>query len=112
MNWKNKFDHEIELALDVRNRGNQGQARVYARRAAGIALREYYQRCKLTAHSTSAYDLLKEFSEMPGQPEKARLAAEYLILRVDDEFKLPTNIDLVNEAQILAGILLPDPDFE
>ena len=109
MNWKNKFEHEIQMGLEVRSRGNEAQARVYARRAAGIALREYFLQCGIPAHSTSAYDLLNEMLKIRGLPESARQAAEYLTLRVTEEFKLPVAVDLLSEAQVLAQALLPDP---
>ena len=109
MSWKDNFDHEIQNGLEVRNRGNEGQARVYARRAAGIALREYFQQRELPIHSASAYDLLKTFLEIPGQPTQVRQAAEYLTQRVNADFNLPATIDLLHEAQFLAASLLPDP---
>jgi hypothetical protein len=45
------------MAVEVRARGNEGQARVCARRAAGAVLREYFQRRGLPVRSPSAYDL-------------------------------------------------------
>ena len=35
MEWKTKFEQEMGLAKTARARGNEGQARVCARRAAG-----------------------------------------------------------------------------
>jgi hypothetical protein len=107
MDWKNKFDLEIQRALDVRARGNEGQARVFARRAAGVIVREYFQRCGLPVRSSSAYDLLKELLELPGQSVTVRWAAECLTLRVTEEFKLPIDVDLIQAAQTLAESLLP-----
>ena len=39
--WKEKLQKEFERAQIARASGNEGQARVCARRAAGIAIREY-----------------------------------------------------------------------
>jgi hypothetical protein len=108
MDWKNKFALEIQMAVEVRARGNEGQARVCARRAAGVVLREYFQRRGLPVRSTSAYDLLKDLLSLPGLPEPVYLAAEYLTLRVTEEFKLPVDVDLIQEARTLAESLLPD----
>jgi hypothetical protein len=33
--------------------------------------------------------------------------AEYLTLRVDEEFKLPAGVDLIREARMLCAQLLP-----
>lgn len=108
MDWKYKFDLEIQMAVEVRARGNEGQARVCARRAAGVVVREYFQRRGLPFHTSSAYDILKELLEFPGLPDDARRSAEYLTLRVTEEFKLPVSVDLVLAARTLAESLLPD----
>ena len=110
MDWKNKFVSEIQMAVDVRARGNEGQARVCARRAAGVVLREYFQRRGLPVRSSSAYDLLKDLLSLPNLPDAVYRAAEYLTLRVTEEFKLPVAVDLIQEAWTLAESLLPDSD--
>ena len=105
--WKTKLENELQLAADARARNNEGRARVCARRAAGIAVREYLARRRIKTGSPSAYDLLKTLAEMPDIPAGARLAAEYLTLRVDEEFKLPAAVDLIHEARALCEQLLP-----
>lgn len=107
MEWKIKFDDELQMAADARARGNEGQARVCARRAAGIVIREYYQRREISVRSSSAYDLLMGLLELPDLPAAAQQSAEYLTLRVTEEFKLPVAVDLVIEARNLAESLLP-----
>lgn len=106
--WQEKYWQEINRANDVRAKDNEGQARVCARRAAGIVLREYFARRNIQAASPSAYDLLKLLLEMDDIPADVRQSAEYLTLRVNEEFKLPVGIDLVKEAQLLCERLLPD----
>ena len=109
MEWKTKFDLEIQRAMDVRARGNEGQARVCARRAAGIAAREYFQRSNLPPGNSSAYDLLIKLLGMPGLAENVRKASQSLTLRVTEEFKLPDDVDLIQAARTLAEALLEDP---
>ena len=106
--WQNEFRQEIKRAEQCRARKNEGQARVCARRAAGIAVREYLARRGLTALSSSAYDLLKFLLELRDQPAEVLQSAAHLTLRVDDEFKLPEGVDLIHEARALAGLLLPE----
>jgi hypothetical protein len=108
MDWKKKFDQEIEMALAARARGNEGQARVCARRAAGVVAHTYFLRGGLPVRSSSAYDLLKELAQLSILPEHVRRAAEYLTLRVTAEFKLPVEVDLIGAARELAEALLPD----
>lgn len=56
--WRSRLQAEFEQAVSAQSAGNEGQARVCARRAAGIAIREYVTRHGLPIPSTSAYDLL------------------------------------------------------
>ena len=58
MDWQTDIEAEFEKAEQARARGNEGQARVCARRAAGIAIREYLTRRGICPPSASAYDLL------------------------------------------------------
>lgn len=109
--WKTTFDKELHMAAEARMLGNEGQARVCARRAAGVAIREYFLRRSLSSRSSSAIDLLKDLMGLPEIPVEARRAAEYLTMRVDEEFKLPVAVDLVEEARILCKSLLPG-EFE
>jgi len=108
MDWKNKFEQELELAIAARARGNEGQARVCARRAAGAPARAYLEQLGLSVHSPSAYDLLLDLLKLESLPVRARIAAEALTLRVTPEFKLPDDLDLLDEARALADSLLPE----
>lgn len=105
--WKTALQREFDLAAAARARGNEGQARVCARRAAGIALREYFSRRGIALRSPSAYDLLQEFMRLEDTPPALREIAEHLTLRVTEEFKLPVQVDLVHEARTLCERLLP-----
>lgn len=105
--WETALQREFEMAEAARLRGNEGQARVCARRAAGIALREYFSRREVFARShKSAYDLLQEFTRLEDVPPDLREIAARLTLRVTEEFKLPVDVDLVQEARSLCQWLL------
>jgi len=106
MDWQTQIQEEFERAEHARTRGNEGQARVCARRAAGIAAREYFARQGHAVRTPSAYDLLNLLAEDPHLPADLKQAAVYLTLRVDEEFKLPANVDLIAEARKLCGGLL------
>jgi hypothetical protein len=105
--WKERFRQEIERAGECRANGNEGQARVCARRAAGIAIREYSRQRGLETPSPSAIDLLNGLADLPGVPVSARQSARYLTLRVDEQFALPAEVDLIHEARSLCEQLLP-----
>jgi HEPN domain-containing protein len=106
--WKITLQAELEKAEQARAKGNEGQARVCARRAAGIAAREYFARQGKTFRTLSAYDLLNELVYETGISSELRQSAEYLTLRVNEEFKLPVNMDLIEEARKLCEGLLKE----
>jgi HEPN domain-containing protein len=106
--WKAQLELEFERAEAARARGNEGQTRVCARRAAGIAIREYYARRGQSVRTPSAYDLLQLLTDEPHLSPDLRQAAAYLTLRVTEEFKLPVDVDLLNEARKLCDGLLAE----
>lgn len=106
MDWQNEIDAEFEKAEQARGRGNEGQARVCARRAAGIAAREYLTRQGIRPHSVSAYDLLNLLKDDERVPPDLKQIADHLTLRVNEEFKLPVQVDLIAEARKFCKKLL------
>ena len=106
VDWKFKIHSEFERANEARARGNEGQARVCARRAAGIAVREYFARRGEVIRTPSAYDLLNQLVNDESIPEELRQSASFLTLRVNEEFKLPLDVDLIAEAKRLCNRLL------
>lgn len=107
--WQTHLQGEFKRAKAARARGNEGQARVCARRAAGIAVREYYARRGQTLRTPSAYDLLALLRDDPRIPPDLKQAAAHLTLRVTEEFKLPVDVDLLDEARKLCEGLLGEP---
>lgn len=108
--WKTRLEAEFERAQAARFQGNEGQARVCARRAAGIAIREYYARHGQPVRTPSAYDLLRLLTEEAHLSPDLKQAAAYLTLRVTEEFKLPVDVDLLEEARKLCeGLIKKDP---
>ena len=103
---KLRIDNEFERAEQARAKNNEGQARVCARRAAGIAIREFLTRRGTPPRTASAYDLLNLIKDDPLLSPDLKLIAEHLTLRVTEEFKLPVDVDLVAEARVLCERLL------
>lgn len=108
MDWQTEIHAEFEKAEQARARGNEGQARVCARRAAGTAAREYLKRQGIRPPSVSAYDLLTMLKNDPQLSPGLQQIAEHLTLRVTEEFKLPINADLVAEAKVFCEELLQE----
>lgn len=105
-NWQTEIDAELEKAAQARQRGNEGQARVCARRAAGIAIREYLARRGVRPPSASAYDLLNLIKDDTHLPSSLKVIADHLTVRVTEEFKLPLQVDLVADAKDFCDELL------
>ena len=104
--WQAKIDLEFQRADEARSKKNEGQARVCARRAAGIAVREFLTRRGTPPRTASAYDLLNLLKDDPHLSPDLKLIADHLTLRVTEEFKLPVDADLVAEARTLCDELL------
>jgi hypothetical protein len=105
-NWKIIFGHELELAETARQSGNEGRARVCARRAVGIVLNEYYLRNGFDEHTSSSYELIKSSINNQEIPFDIREVLEHFVYRVSEEFTLPQDIDLVKEAEWIGERLL------
>lgn len=101
-----EIEREFEKARQARQNGNEGQARVCARRAAGIAIRDFLTRRGIRPPALGAYELLNSIKEHPLLPPDLKLAADHLTLRVTEEFKLPVQADLITESETLCAWLL------
>lgn len=107
-NWREKIEIEFSRAESAREGGNEGQARVCARRAAGIAIREYYTRRGQNIRTPSAYDLLNLLAEESHLSPEIKQAAAHLTLQVNEAFELPIDIDLLDEARLICNQLLSE----
>ena len=107
-----KIKKELLLARTSEQGGNQGRARVCARRAAGWAVQEYLIRQGESADSPSALDHLKHLAQMEGLPPRIYEALHRLTIKLekdslDDEAYYPIEgVDLIEEAHRLAEELL------
>jgi hypothetical protein len=108
--WQTRFESEIRLAQQARQAGNEGRARVCARRAAGAALGEYFRRRGLDVRTPSAYDRLRIFENLGDIPQDVRQAAGHFLARITPEHALPVEADLIAEAVWMKERLLPGPD--
>ncbi len=97
---------ELERAEAARAAGNEGRARVCARRAAGMAARIFLTQHQIQLRSASAYEALHTLKQFPGLAPHLKQAALHLTMRVTEEFALPVKVDLIAEARKLIGELL------
>ena len=106
--WRAQIQTELRQAEAARAKGNEGQARVCARRAAGIAIGEYLQRRKLPNPGPSAMKRLQYLTTLPDLSPQVREVANHLVLRVNQDFEFPIQVDLIAEARWLAETLLQE----
>jgi hypothetical protein len=106
--WKQKLEKELDTAAVARSRGNEGMARVCARRAAGIVVGEYLTRLGYDIHTPSVIARLHFLLSLPDIPSGTQEVAEHFLLHIDEEHKLPIEADLVAEARWLVTALLGD----
>ena len=103
-NWMTNFEGEIQRATEARALGNEGKARVCARRAPGIVIAEYFDR----HHILSAESVIKRLETLrylPGIPVKIQGVVDHLLAQVDQDHNLPTSIDLIAETRWLVRAL-------
>ena len=103
--WRERFRQELAHAEEARASGNEGRARVCARRAAGIVAAEFIRR-RGGQPPASAYGLLRHLQALPGVSAQVQETAGHFLVRVTTEHNLPMAADLVAEAGWLAEELL------
>jgi hypothetical protein len=105
-NWKSEFDREIQRAEQARASGNEGMARVCARRAAGVAAKAYLEQ-QGRAAAGSVLNVLQSLRDAPTEPEAVRAAAGHFLLRITPEHVLPEDVDLLADVRWLVSALFP-----
>ena len=97
------IEAELEKAERARLAGNEGRARVCARRAAGAAAQDFLTRHGVRLRGSSAYTALQALVEFPALAPDLRIAAHHLTTRVTEQFTLPMATDLISDARKLIG---------
>jgi len=108
--WQERFSQELRQAEVAREAGNEGMARVCARRAAGIAAGEYLRRQGLVTSDPSAYARLKFLIQLPHTPPAVQEVINHFLLRINPDRSLPIQADLIADARWLANELLTRPN--
>jgi len=102
---REKIQQELLQGEAARAQGLEGRARVCARRAAGAAIREYLELRGEPSPVPSAVDSLEYLRSTPGFSPQIQTVADHLLARVDENYQLPVNVDLLAEARWLVQAL-------
>lgn len=92
---------EILLAKQSREEGNEGRARVCARRAAGTAACQFLIGKGVGNSQDNAVQSLIRLSTIDSLPDRVQIAARWLVMRVDESSNLPPEVDLIQEAGVV-----------
>lgn len=99
---------ERDRAEQARLGGNEGRARVHARRAAGWAIGLSARRRGVEPGTPNAYRLLEWFANDPAVAEIVRQAARRLIVPITPDHALPHEEDPLRDADKIIEACLPD----
>jgi hypothetical protein len=104
--WEILFHYELQQAELARSIGNEGKARVCARRAAGFIINEYFKQMGILTPGSGAYNAIRFLQTLPNVPDDVHKIADHFLERVDKNFTLPDDVDLIHDARWLAQRLL------
>lgn len=114
MDWKERLIRELAMAREARKHGNEGLARVCARRASGWAIQQYLLNDNVDLETPSAFEYIKHFRENAKHEPKMQAVLDHLVQRkvkdsLDGDSYWPLkDVDLIDEAEWLVHELLGD----
>jgi HEPN domain-containing protein len=103
---RKKIQSAMEDARTSRARGNEGRARVSARRAAGFAISLAIPQRETDQSQTNAYKCLLWYQRQEEVPAYLRDAAKRLTARVLPSHQLPHSEDPLKDAEIIVEAML------
>lgn len=91
----------MRAAEQTRSEGNEGRARVCARRAAGLAIRAYYRARGDSLVESNAYSLLRRLRADANIPQEWKSITDTLLIRVEKDYSFPSQADVLAETRRL-----------
>lgn len=104
--WQQEFNHEMETGYSARASGLEGKSRVCARRALGIIIAEYFTRLGLPSPGPSIQERISALKNLETLPIQNQEIIDHFVIKVDEEYNLPIDVDLLAETTWLADQLL------
>ncbi|MDX1600611.1 MAG: hypothetical protein R3191_03750, partial [Anaerolineales bacterium] len=102
---------EMRAAHEARRSGNEGMARVCARRAAGWAIGRRYKEQLPSTATSNAYLLLTWLKEQGEVSKSLRAAADRLTTRITEDHDLPHSEDPLEDAEdIITSMIEKTPE--
>ena len=101
MNGQESIEQELAKAAVGLKEGNEGLARVCARRAVGIAIEDWIARSGAEGWPADAMNRLKAIQREENLPQKVREAAQRLLTPVTQQTRLPLSTDPIGDARLI-----------
>lgn len=113
--WRQRVEHELATAEAARARGNEGLARVCARRAAGWAVQAYLEQRGVDLQTTSVMEPIRYLLNVEGLRLETKTILEHMLVAkqkddLESDSYFPLDVDLVAEAKQLISDLFPESD--
>lgn len=106
LEWKKLTVEELNHAENSQEQGNEGRARVCARRAAGHVAGEYLQRNGMKVDSMNSLNRLKAMLSRTELSQDTKSIIEHFLIHTTTEHNLPIEADLIEDVRFLALELL------
>lgn len=100
-----KIEHEMGAAEQARSEGNEGRARVCARRAAGLAIDAYFRARGDSLVESNAFSLLRRFHADARIPREWKRFTDTLLTRVEKDYSFPSQADVLAETRRLIQLI-------
>ena len=101
MSWQEQIEQELSKATEGLNSGNDGLARVCARRAVALAAQHQLEQQNLPGWQGDAMHQLRQIQKETTFPLSVREAAQRLLTKVTEQGQLPMTKDPITDASII-----------
>ena len=110
--WRKRVDDALQMADAAKARGNEGMARVCARRAAGWTVQAYLNEQGIDLQTTSVIKHIDYLLRVDRVDPEVKLYLEHMLVAkqkddLESDSYLPLDVDLVAEAKLLISKLFP-----
>ncbi len=112
IDWKQRVEHELSTAQAARARGNEGMARVCARRAAGWTVQAWLEQRGIDLHTSSVLEPIRYMLKVEGLRLETRNILDHMLVakqkdNLETDSYFPLDADLIAEARRLVALLFP-----
>lgn len=101
MSWREQVEGELARAESGLREGNEGLARVCARRAVALGAQNWVERSGTKAWPTDAMNILRKIQGEATVPSGVRAAAQRLLTAVTQQDHTPMSVDPIGDARLI-----------